>query len=254
MNELNPHACTNLSGKQSGPGLRILVISATVREIEPFIRATGLSTEDWADGEIRICSWRGSGLEFGILVAGTGMMATACHLGRMLATRTCAFAIQLGIAGSFVEAYTIGSVVQVTDERIADLGVEEGDTFHDVFELGLTDPDREPWSGGRLKPYPCELKALDELPKVCSISVNRAHGSEISIQSVVQKYNPHIENMEGAAFFYACRMAGVRCVLLRAISNQAERRNREAWDIPLAIRGLCDVASAVMDELTGHSD
>ena len=36
----------------------------------------------------------------------------------------------------------------------------------------------------------------------------------------------------------ACQNAGVPCVQLRAISNYVERRNKLAWDIPLAIQNL----------------
>jgi futalosine hydrolase len=229
-----------------------LVTSATVHEIEPFIIEAGSDPRDWAEGEVRGCRWRDSSLEFEIFITGVGMTATACHLGHLLATRSCSLAIQLGIAGSFNRAHDVGSVVRVLDERIADLGAEDGEAFLDVFELGLADPDREPWSGGRLEAVEYDLDTLNKIPAVSSISVNCSHGSEASIQSITSKYKPDIENMEGAAFFYACRNAGVPCLQLRAISNRVERRNRDAWDIPLAVRGLNSTASAVMDELAAR--
>jgi futalosine hydrolase len=44
--------------------------------------------------------------------------------------------------------------------------------------------------------------------------------------------------MEGAAFFYACREAGVPCLQIRAVSNYVEKRNRDNWHIGLAIKNL----------------
>jgi futalosine hydrolase len=44
--------------------------------------------------------------------------------------------------------------------------------------------------------------------------------------------------MEGAAFFYVCRQLNVPCIQIRAVSNYVEKRNRDAWNIPLAIKNL----------------
>jgi futalosine hydrolase len=44
--------------------------------------------------------------------------------------------------------------------------------------------------------------------------------------------------MEGAAFFYACRQMNVHGMQIRAVSNYVEKRNREAWNIGLAIKNL----------------
>jgi futalosine hydrolase len=50
--------------------------------------------------------------------------------------------------------------------------------------------------------------------------------------------NVQIESMEGAAFFYACRQAGVPCMQIRAVSNYVEKRNRDNWQIGLAVKNL----------------
>ena len=44
--------------------------------------------------------------------------------------------------------------------------------------------------------------------------------------------------MEGAAFFLACLLSEVPFLEIRSISNFVEPRNREAWDLPLAIDNL----------------
>ena len=44
--------------------------------------------------------------------------------------------------------------------------------------------------------------------------------------------------MEGAAVFYACKMNNVPCLQVRAISNYVEPRNKENWQINLAINNL----------------
>jgi futalosine hydrolase len=44
--------------------------------------------------------------------------------------------------------------------------------------------------------------------------------------------------MEGASFFYACEQAGIPGIQIRSISNLVERRNKENWQIGLAIKNL----------------
>ena len=46
--------------------------------------------------------------------------------------------------------------------------------------------------------------------------------------------------MEGASFFYACEQAGILGIQIRSISNMVERRNKDNWQIGLAIKNLND--------------
>ena len=71
-----------------------------------------------------------------------------------------------------------------------------------------------------------------------SITVNKAHGSEERIAKTVDRFKPQVESMEGAAFFYACKIAKIPCLQIRAISNYVERRNKASWDISLAVQSL----------------
>jgi len=42
------------------------------------------------------------------------------------------------------------------------------------------------------------------------------HGNDDSIAAIVERLNPQLESMEGAAFFYACRELKVPCIQIRA--------------------------------------
>jgi futalosine hydrolase len=55
---------------------------------------------------------------------------------------------------------------------------------------------------------------------------------------MIKRLQPDIESMEGAAFFASCMVHRVPCLQLRAVSNRVEPRNREAWNIPLALNRL----------------
>jgi futalosine hydrolase len=44
--------------------------------------------------------------------------------------------------------------------------------------------------------------------------------------------------MEGAAVFYVAQQEKIPALQIRAISNLVEKRNKDNWDIPLAIKNL----------------
>jgi futalosine hydrolase len=114
--------------------------------------------------------------------------------------------------------------------------------------LKLLGDNEFPFQGGRMMnvaslPNP----VLRRLPSVDGITVNTVHGNEQSIAAVVQRFGPHVESMEGAAFMYACLIHRLPCAEVRAVSNVVETRNRGAWKIADAIRGLSETALDILD-------
>jgi len=67
------------------------------------------------------------------------------------------------------------------------------------------------------------------------------------------RIQPQLESMEGAAFFYACTQAGVPCLQIRAVSNYVEKRNRDAWQIGLAIKNLNSFAAEFLERVVRNT-
>lgn len=171
------------------------------------------------------------------------MLATAFRLGSELKDRNWDYIINAGIAGAVDYTLKVGEVVQVVQEQLYDMGAEDHGNFRDIFELGLCGEDEFPFEGGRLinSTNPVNLN-FPELKKVNGITVNTVHGNNESVIELHRR-NPEasIESMEGAAFFYAAIQSGIPFIQLRAISNLVEARNRENWNIGLAVSNLNDV-------------
>jgi len=163
-----------------------------------------------------------------VLIAGVGMTSTAFHLGRNLPGKYD-LAINSGVAGSFKKMIRPGTVVNVVQDCFSDLGAEDGDKFLTLEEMGLkiTGP-----------PVHRSSFSIPGLTRVKGITVNTVHGNEASIRKVVRKFNPDIESMEGAAFFFACNYFKIPCAQVRAISNYVEKRNKKNWKLDLAVNNL----------------
>jgi len=214
--------------------LRVLVVAATRPEVAPLI-----SELTSAAGHNQVVSGTLGQHKIDVLLTGVGMVATAAWCTRALAIGGYDLALNLGVCGSFNPAMPPPSVVHVRSDSLAELGVEDGPRFLSLIEIGLLEPDEFPFSGGRLlNDAPPPLPGLEDLPSASGITVNTVHGSDESIAAIRSRYPADVESMEGAAFMYACLIAGVPFAQVRAVSNRVERRNRAAWDIAGAIEHL----------------
>ena len=225
--------------------MRVLVVAATRLEVAPLISAVALPVE-----RDRMVSGLFGAHQVDVLLTGVGMVATAVWCARVLATEHYDVALNLGICGSFNPALPPPTVVHVTHDMFSELGVEDGPRFLTLQELGLLEPNAFPFSNGRLEndAPPSSLPTLLELPVAGGITVNTAHGEEVSIAGIVARCAPDVESMEGAAFMYACRVAGVPFAQVRAVSNRVERRNRASWDLVGAVQRLGRVSRRLLEQ------
>ncbi|MBK8504549.1 MAG: hypothetical protein IPL46_21470 [Saprospiraceae bacterium] len=140
----------------------------------------------------------------------------------------------------------IGEVALVSSDIFSDLGVQHADgSFTDLFEVGLIKADSFPFKEGKLLPD-FDYSAFKH-PLVAGISVNLVHGEQTAIDEITKRYQPTVESMEGAAFFYVCLKVDQKCLQVRAISNFVEKRNRDNWNIPLAIASLANALTEIID-------
>lgn len=180
------------------------------------------------------------GVTLETLVTGVGVAATIYSLKHYLDTNLQPdLIINGGIAGSYRREIEAGEVVTPVSDCFADYGIEDGDRRLDLFEAGLAEREAHPFSGGRIKAdLASSARFAGNLRRVDAVTVSCASGSASTIAGLAGKYDPDIETMEGAAFFYVCSIEKIPFVAVRAISNLIEPRNRAAWNISLALGNL----------------
>ncbi|MDF2431983.1 MAG: futalosine hydrolase [Mucilaginibacter sp.] len=224
--------------------MRILVVAATKEEIKPLIselRITNydLENEDELLPGSQIVNRKSDivnlGLNTSILITGVGMVATAFALGRHLATHAYDLVVNLGVAGSFDRDIAIGDVLEISSDILAELGAEDGDEFLSIEQLSFGEGTYYPTT--KLTDL-YNLFNTFNLKTAGAITVNTVHGNEKSIKKVMERLNPQLESMEGAAFFYVCKEMNVPGLQIRAVSNYVEKRDRSNWNIGLAIKNL----------------
>lgn len=212
--------------------MRILLVSATFNEIIPLLNFLHLpSREEFFQTDL---SFENHSLD--ILVSGIGSPSTLLRLTQRLERKKYDFGINLGICGAFEKKYPIGSVLQVSEDRFGDLGIENANgEFLDAYESGLA-CDTFPFTqNGWLVPSNSHTFPW---PSVKGVTVNTVTGNNASIDKLYKKYRADVETMEGAAFFMSCMSFGLPCIQIKSISNYIEPRNKDNWDMPLAIKNV----------------
>lgn len=215
--------------------MKILLVSATDFESAPLTKEMTLISQE--NNHLRKFIF--NNLNIDVLITGVGIPFTIYQLSSVLFKNNYDLAINTGIAGSFHETISIGSIVHVITERFADIGIEEKGTFKSIFEINLQNKDQYPFKKGILENRAVFFNVeLNKIKKVSAVTVNKVSGNNETINFIRNKYNPDIESMEGAAFFYVCMMEKIQFIQLRSISNFIEERDTGKWNIKLAVANL----------------
>lgn len=183
------------------------------------------------------------------LITGIGTIASTRSLTRyFLQNQKPALALNAGIAGSFRDDLPVGSVGLVGRDCFADFGIDDRGVFIPAAGAGLVDENENPFDErGWIE---CKtintVNAEKSFRILTGITSDIVSGSRERIDLLKKRFNPDIESMEGATFLYICALEKVPCLALRAVSNMIEERNRDNWDIPLALRNMREKAEELL--------
>jgi futalosine hydrolase len=189
-------------------------------------------------------------------VTGPGLVNTAQGLTAAIETLRPDMIIMTGCAGGFARAgMKVGDIGVASEENDAHLGIEAGE------------------EGGLPMPLPFDLEVIDGRPVGPRIAmdsrmsreaaavlkgafgeqtVNIVRGPFVTVATITatdlgahrlyERFHPCMENMEGIAGAHVAMHYGIPFVELRCTSNLVGKRNRSAWNLPLACRRSAEAA------------
>jgi len=226
--------------------LKILIIAATHREVKQLRDRLQFIQQHRS----YLTGYQYGNLMIDILVTGLGSVFMTYHLTKIFGAISYDLAINIGIAGSFDYFLEQGFVVNVVQDQFADLGFEEKNEFYTLSEKEMLDENSYPFTEEILRSLGnFEIEEVESLIPVKAITVNTLHGSKERIKIIKEKFNPEIETMDGAAFFYVSLSEKVPFLQIRSIASFVEIRKIENWNIPLALSNLTDTLLAIFNEL-----
>lgn len=171
-----------------------------------------------------------------VLITGVGLTATTYSLTCRVLAEKPDFMLQAGVAGCLDLSLPLTKIVLVEHETIGDLGVEEQDGFHSVFDMNLVNRNEPPWTHGKLSNNLAPLHQTG-LTLVQGVTVNEVSTKPDRI-SHLRKQGAQVESMEGAAFHYVGLMERIPFLQIRSLSNFAGERDKNKWVMDRAIATL----------------
>ena len=223
---------------------RILIIAATKVETDFFnkkytiIKNSGL-----------LKTFEINQTQIDILITGIGIPFTIYNLTKILNQKIYKLVLNIGIAGTYGN-YKIGDVVNVAEDEFADLGFENENSLNTLFDEGFLNANEYPFSNGKLySNHQVHSKIIQSLNSVKGVTVNKATTNNENVRIIKHKFNPDIETMEGAAVFYVCLKEEIPCIQIRAISNGVGVRDKNKWNMPLALNKLENVVLDFLEEI-----
>ncbi len=217
---------------------KILIVAATFFEIEPLMK----ELKPFPGNETSFLkSFSYKTIEIDIFITGAGMVNTAFFMGQ-LGNKKYSQAINAGVCGSFNFEIKNGDIVNITHDYFSEMGAEDGNDFLSIKQINLGD---EIVINNNL----IHNKIISKLKVAKGITVNTVHGNDVSIRQIVKRLNPDVESMEGAAFLTACKYYNWPCAQIRAVSNKVERRNKNNWNMPLAVKNLNEFLINYLNQL-----
>lgn len=206
--------------------MNLLLVAATAKEIGPFLN------------QYRNEKLPRSRHSIDVLISGIGLTASVYSLTKQFTIKRPDFVIQAGVAGCFDKKISLGEVVAVKQETIADQSVIELKKLKTLFDLNLVPQDQFPFRKGWLiNPYPVSLKQT-HLKVVKGISVNQITTSKEMIRFYRKEFRPSVESMEGAGLHFVCLMEKIPFLQIRSISNYIGERNKKKWNMDDSIKNL----------------
>jgi futalosine hydrolase len=240
----------------------LVILTATHVEQEMLRKAlvhsvqTEVARRPWFAGELGSHS---------VLLVETGMGAVNCAhaLTCLLQMHAPREVWQIGVGGAYAQCGLVpGDLAVATCENYGDIGVRLDDGWQGVREtIGIPLLHGKEDDSEYFNRFALDAPRAEELALRLSGTWRAEAGPFVTVQECTgtdeggrergRRFGALCENMEGAAAAHLCALYGVDFVELRAISNIAARRDRDAWELPLACRRAQEATLLLLDQTGG---
>lgn len=178
---------------------------------------------------------------FAILAYGVGPVEAAAGTARELAHRPYDAVIHAGIAGAYRTRARIGEARLVTNEALADFGLEGGGA--PVLPAGARLVEKAAADAALV------ARLEGTLPLAAGLTVFTVTTTEATATRLHDRYAHDVETMEGFAVLRAAAAAGVPAVGVRGVSNYIGDRATSGWDFEAGARATAGALEAVVARL-----
>lgn len=227
----------------------VIISAATPGEILGLRKRMERARSVVVGGRDLVCGYL-CGVRVGLLVTGPGQVNTVQALTAAIETQRPGLIVQTGCAGAFsASGLALGDIGIATEEIDAHLGIEPASADTPMGALPFPvcvyedreiknryplDADLVHGAYGIIK----QNLTIDGVKIVTGpfITVSTITATDQGAQRYHRQYGPCMESMEGAGACHVGLHYRIPFLEIRAASNLVGKRERGAWDLPLAFR------------------
>ena len=178
-------------------------------------------------------------------LCGFGPVAAAARTAMLVARHRPQRVVLVGIAGRMDDRLAVGSAHRFGRVACYGVGIGSRDDFSPAAAIGWPQwpgdaGDGSPAIGDLIECVP-EPPAGAESRLLLTVCAASATADDVRARSRLFPA-AEAEDMEGFAVAFACRLHGVRCDLVRGISNTAGDRDRSRWRTAAALQAAGGLA------------
>lgn len=234
----------------------MLISVATRKEVEPWLSQRANVKQH----SPHVVQLEEQNKQVYVVFTGVGMMHSAMHTALCIQQYKPACVLHTGIAGCFDLTMPLGSLVRVLGDGCPDMGAISPKGFIGLSQLGLVDDLMLPYGPAGLPSSDAwpHWTSVSALPSGRGITVGASGGSAEQIAETLHRAAllhatpPLVETMEGAGCQLAAMWFNLPFLHVRAISNHVEPRNREKWNLELALASLSTFLDQVLIDWTAE--
>jgi len=186
-------------------------------------------------------------------LCGFGPVAAAARTSLLVARYRPERVVLVGIAGRLDDRLALAAAYRFEQVACFGIGVGSRDDFIPAGTLGWPQwpgdaADGSPALGDVIACGPREASATASATKLL-LTVCAASATADDVRTRKRLFPAAVaEDMEGFAVAFACRLAGVPCVIVRGISNAAGDRDQSRWQTKAALEAAGELAAQVIAE------
>jgi futalosine hydrolase len=179
------------------------------------------------------------------LALGVGKVAATLALARRVLEARPEAVVLFGVAGAYPGGPGVGEVCLITEDWLADEGVQTPSGFLSLDDLGLG--ARGPWRADAALTDMLDARLGGGLSRVVGATVSTCSGTDaLAAARKAACPSAAVESMEGAAVGTVCTALGIPWAQLRVISNRTGDRDRAGWDLQTALVRLHEAVARLL--------
>ena len=237
-----------------------LVTTATLMEAAPLLKEVSILSQAVTAQGRRVIRAKTDQSFFTLIITGPGMVNTAQALTGFLEHERPSLVLQTGIAGVFPQSgLGVGDLAVAQSEKYLHTGIDTGDPEPAPLPFNLLEKDPKTRSGL----FTLDQKLADQTKHLIKkslageslkvtagpfITVSAITGNQETAGRIFNLFHPVMEAMEGAAAAQVCRLYGTSFVEIRGGSNQVGERDKNFWNIPLALNRLTKAVVSILQK------